>query len=42
MSKRVQAQAAQDEQEESPVGKLARSHHGPPIGAFRAQMVIES
>ena len=42
MPKRVQARAAQDEQEERQVRKLARSHHAPADWKFHAQMVIES
>ncbi len=42
MPKRVQARAAQDEQEESQVRKLARSHHAPADWKVHAQMVIES
>jgi hypothetical protein len=41
MPKRVQARAAQDEQEESQVHKLARSHHAPADWKLHAQMVIE-
>jgi len=42
MPKRIQARAAQDEQEESQVRKLARSHHAPADWKIHAQMVIES
>ncbi len=42
MPKQVKAQAAQDEQEERQVGKLARSHHAPADWKFHAQMVLES
>jgi transposase len=42
MPKHVQARAAQDEQEESQVRKLARSHHAPADWKGHAQMVIES
>jgi hypothetical protein len=40
--KHVQARAAQDEQEERQVHKLARSHHAPADWKFHAQMVVES
>jgi transposase len=42
MPKRVQARAAQDEQEEPQVRKLARSHHAPADWKFHARMVVES
>ena len=42
MPKRVQARGAQDEQEESQVRKLARSHHAPADWRVHAQLVIES
>jgi len=42
MPKHVQARAAQNEQEERQVRKLARSHHAPGDWKFHAQMVIES
>jgi transposase len=42
MPKRVQARAAQEEQEEHQVRKLARSHHGPADWKFHARMVVES
>ena len=42
MPKRIQARAAQDEQEEHQVRKLARSHHAPADWKFHAQMVVES
>src|SRR5512142_361755 len=42
MPKQVKARAAQDEQEERTVRKLARSHHAPADWKFHAQMVIES
>src|SRR6516164_6584984 len=42
MPKRIQARAAQDEQEENQVRKLARSHHAPADWKFHARMVVES
>jgi transposase len=42
MPKHVKARAAQDEQEERQVRKLANSHHAPPDGKFHAQMVLSS
>lgn len=42
MPKHVHARTAQDEQEESQVRKLARSHHAPADWKFHAQMVIKS
>jgi transposase len=42
MPKHVQARAAQDEQEEHQVRKLARSHHAPADWKVHAQMVVES
>ena len=42
MPKHVKARAAQDEQEERTVRKLARSHHAPADWKFHAHMVIES
>ncbi len=42
MPKRVQARAAQNEQEEREVHKLARSHHAPSDWKFHAQMIIQS
>jgi transposase len=42
MPKHIRARAAQDEQEESQVRKLARSHHAPADWKFHAKMVIES
>jgi transposase len=42
MPKQVKARAAQDEQEERTVGKLAKSHHAPADWKFHAQMVLES
>ena len=42
MPKHVQARAAQDEQEERQIRKLARSHHAPADWKVHAQMVIES
>lgn len=42
MPKHVQARAAQDEQEECQVRKLARSHHAPADWKWHAQMVVES
>jgi len=42
MPKHVQARAAQDEQEERQIRKLAKSHHAPADWKFHAQMVIES
>ena len=42
MPKHVYARAAQDEQEERQVRKLARSHHAPADWKFHAQIVVES
>jgi transposase len=42
MPKHVKARAAQDEQEEQQVRKLARSHHAPADWKFHAQMVVQS
>ena len=42
MPKRVQARAAQNEQEEREVRKLARSHHAPSDWKLHAQMIIQS
>jgi transposase len=42
MPKHVQARAAQDEQEERQVHKLARSLHAPADWKFHAQLIIES
>ena len=42
MPKHVQTRAAQDEQEERQVRKLARSHHAPADWKVHAQMVVES
>lgn len=42
MPKHVKARAAQDEQEERTVRKLAKSHHAPADWKFHAQMVVES
>jgi hypothetical protein len=42
MPKQVKARAAQDEQEERTVRKLARSHHAPADWKFHAQLIIES
>jgi transposase len=42
MPKHVKARAAQEEQEERTVRKLARSHHAPADWKFHAQMVLES
>jgi transposase len=42
MPKHVKARAAQDEQEERQVRKLAKSHHAPADGKFHAQMVLLS
>ncbi len=42
MLKQVKARAAQDEQEERQVRKLAGSHHAPADGKFHAQMVLLS
>jgi hypothetical protein len=42
MPKHVQARAAQDEQEERQIRKLARSHHAPADWKVHAQMMIES
>jgi transposase len=42
MPKHVQARAAQNEQEERQVRKLARSHHAPADWKFHAHMVMES
>jgi transposase len=42
MPKQVKARAAQDEQEEHQVRKLAKSHHAPADWKFHAQMVQES
>ena len=42
MPKHVKARAAQDEQEERQIRKLARSLHGPADWKFHAQMVTES
>jgi transposase len=42
MPKQVKARAAQDEQEERTVRKLAKSHHAPANWKFHAQMVLES
>lgn len=42
MPKHVQARAAQNEQEERQVRKLARSHHAPADWKFHAQMLVES
>src|SRR5258708_9225081 len=41
MPKQVQARAAQNEEEERQVRKLARSHHAPADWKFHAQMVLE-
>ncbi|GHO57574.1 IS630 family transposase [Ktedonobacter robiniae] len=42
MPKHVSARAAQDEQEERQVRKLAGSHHAPADWKFHAQMVVEN
>ncbi len=42
MPKHVHARTAQDEQEESQVRKLARSHHAPADWKFHAQMILKS
>jgi hypothetical protein len=42
MPKHVQARAAQDEQEERQIHKLARSLHAPADWKFHAQLIIES
>jgi transposase len=42
MPKHVKARAAQDEQEEKQVRKLAKSLHAPADWKFHAQMVVES
>ena len=42
MPKHVKARAAQEEQEERTVRKLAKSHHAPADWKFHAQMVVES
>ena len=42
MPKQVKARAAQDEQEERLVRKLANSHHAPADWKWHAQMVLES
>lgn len=42
MPKHVKARAAQDEQEETQVRKLAKSLHAPADWKFHAQMVVES
>jgi transposase len=42
MPKHVKARAAQEEQEERTVRKLATSHHAPADWKFHARMVIES
>ncbi len=42
MPKRVQARAAQDEQEKRQVRQLARNHHAPADWKVHAQRVIES
>jgi len=42
MPKQVKARAAQDEQEERTVRKLANSHHAPADWKMHARMVIES
>src|SRR5215467_1123637 len=42
MPKHVKARAAQDEQEERQVSKLAKSHHAPADWKWHAQMVVES
>ena len=42
MPKHVKARAAQDEQEERLVRKLANSHHAPADRKWHARMVLES
>jgi len=42
MLKHLKARAAQEEQEERTVRKLAKSHHAPADWKFHAQMVVES
>ncbi len=42
MLKHLKARAAQEEQEERTVRKLAKSHHAPADWKFHAQMVVQS